>query len=435
MSKLADGDLLLGRYRVEGFLGAGGMASVYAALDTKTGERVAAKVMLHDFEPALVTRFVEEARALSRVSHPNIVRLVDFGMVEDGAPCMVMELLVGTDLEKHAEQAVDARLPYDQAIPLVVDVLEGLYAIHEVGIVHRDIKPSNIFLEETNGRPRAKLLDFGIAKDPTRGKLTRTGNVVGTPAYLAPEQLLGAAVSARTDLYQVALVLYEALAGCLPYPVDDYSDLYRRVSLPPHTLASRGVPRAELFDDFLKRALSPDPECRPPSALDFIDSLLARNHGRPAPSWERAAPEPRPFPAVRQEAAAPRPELGATSEAPSPFQTGEPSSVASSSVVAVRLPASRLARVDERRWIAALLPAGVRSFRVGAEVLVIVGAPELGSSFIAPVTDALAGRYASYARWTAGELPPGATLSLAQLNGSAPLPTEVDALISRLLLG
>lgn len=436
MTILEPGSLVLGRYVVGPFLGAGGMAAVYQATDTRTGREAAVKVMLHAFEPSLVKRFEAEAMALSKVSHPNVVQLFAFGETPGGAPCMVMEKLEGIDLEKHIEASPNARLPELEAITIAIDVLEGLDAIHAAGIVHRDLKPSNVFLSDVgDSRRRAKLLDFGIAKASAAPKLTRTGNSVGTPAYMAPEQILGtpSSIGPRTDLYQVGMVLFEMLTGAMAFPCEQMTDLVLRCSQPPTRADVMGLAFAAQYDPLFVRILAARPEHRPPSALDLIASLEARRTGRSLPAWERGPSGGLPY--------------EATSSLPTPaHEVAQPSGSLLSSTfhaddeprakvrirgIAARLPASRLARTEERRWIAGQVPPGARSFRVGAEVMVILGTIDVVATQAIAVK--LRGRFGSGVVVETAEMPESFTISIAQLSGAGGLPEGLAELVARVL--
>ncbi len=406
------------------------MAAVYQATDERTGGQAAVKVMLHTFEPSLVKRFEAEAMALSRVTHPNVVRLFAFGETPGGAPCMVMEKLEGIDLEKHLEASPNARLPEREALAIAIDVLEGLDAIHGAGIVHRDLKPSNVFLTDGEGpRRRAKLLDFGIAKASTAAKLTRTGNSVGTPAYMAPEQILGtpSAIGPHTDLYQVGMVLFEMLTGTMAFPCEQMADLVLRCSQPPARADGTGIGLSAAWDPLFERVLAATPAARPPSALDLIASLDARRMGRALPQWEAVAPVAL---AHAPTTSLPTPPDGEDA-APSESLADEGAARRRLRSIAARLPASRLARTDERRWIAAQLPPGARSFRIGAEVMVVVGS--LDAAAVDVLRAKLVGKFGAAIVVESAEMPPGFSISLAQLSGAGPLPEALAELVARVL--
>jgi serine/threonine protein kinase len=204
----------IGPYRVTGKLGQGGMGIVYSADDTRLKRPVAVKMIIDsgDDEDSR-KRFIREAQAAARVTHPNICRLYDIGEV-DGRPFLVMELLEGESLSVRLGRGP---MPLGEALQVALSVLSALAALHRSSIVHRDLKPSNVFLS-TQG---VKLLDFGLAKpvaprsgdEQTQTELTRHGMITGTPRYSSPEQVTGRPVDARSDLFAAAAILFEALAG------------------------------------------------------------------------------------------------------------------------------------------------------------------------------------------------------------------------------
>jgi len=219
------GSTLDGRYRVDSVLGKGGMGRVYKGEHMGIGRAVAIKVLHPDLgkNKEAAARFQREAIASGRLDHPNIVGVSDSGVLEDGCPYLVMEVLEGEELGKRLER--DKRIPWPEAIEILRGVLAGLRHAHERGVVHRDIKPDNVFLARKDGETIVKLLDFGIAKlyqgstdDPAT---TRAGLTVGTPAYLSPEQAVGGEIKPATDLYSATVVFYEMLAGRPPFEDTD----------------------------------------------------------------------------------------------------------------------------------------------------------------------------------------------------------------------
>ena len=229
----------IGRYRVVGALGRGGMGGVYEVEDER-GARFALKAPLVDVNPAgeVTQRFAREANALRMLDHPNVVAAVDV-FVEAGALFLVMEKVVGPALG-HAPCAPR------QALVLVRQMLEGIGHAHALGIVHRDLKPGNTILVDMGGWQRAKIIDFGLVKlvgDAAQAfgaaALTRTGLAFGTPAYMAPEQALGRMIDARVDLYAVGVILFELLAGRLPFDDPDPMVVMRlQVKATPPRLAA-----------------------------------------------------------------------------------------------------------------------------------------------------------------------------------------------------
>ncbi|MDB4997867.1 MAG: Serine/threonine-protein kinase pkn3 [Myxococcaceae bacterium] len=211
------GDVLAGKYRIERELGRGGMGVVMSAFHAELDERVAIKFLLHQ-DPSSVDRFLREARAASKIKCEHVARIYDVGRLEGQIPYIVMEYLVGEDL--------DGRIARDgvfQPTPLVDILLEAIEAIaeaHAAGIVHRDLKPSNIFLaRRVDGTDCVKLLDFGVAKVPDAGgTMTQTSTVMGTPFFMSPEQLISAKdADPRTDIWSLGVILYVLLTGAYPF--------------------------------------------------------------------------------------------------------------------------------------------------------------------------------------------------------------------------
>jgi serine/threonine-protein kinase len=291
------GKTIGGKYVVRRVLGEGGMGSVFEAEHLTIGRSVAVKV-LHPNQARkkdAVRRFHQEARAAGAIGHPNICEVYDLGTLDDGSPYLVMEKLVGETLADRI--AAEGGLPFDDVIDILVQVLSGLVAAHEKGIVHRDIKPENVFLTRRVGcPPLCKLLDFGVSKmiGPLIGQreedldLTRTGMVMGTPYYMSPEQARGDRnLDARVDLYACGVILYEALTGRRPFTAANYNALLLQI------LSNSPRPARELrpalptgFDAVLEMALARNREDRYRTATDFQRDLqaLRDRHNAPMPS-------------------------------------------------------------------------------------------------------------------------------------------------------
>ena len=212
------------RYVIDRKLGVGGMGVVFEAHHNVIDKRVALKVLRRELtrDKAGARRFLQEARAASKIGHAHIVDVTDFGSFPDGAPYFAMEYIDGQTLASFI--ANNAPVPVDVALPIVGQLARGLHAAHEKGVIHRDLKPDNVFLIERDGRPNyVKILDFGIARvisddAAARTRLTRAGSVFGTPRYMAPEQAQGASdVDARIDVYALGTILYELLTGRVPH--------------------------------------------------------------------------------------------------------------------------------------------------------------------------------------------------------------------------
>ncbi len=217
-----------GRYALGSVLGDGGTATVYEATDLRLGHTVAVKV-LHSKHPTADRRMEREARVAAGLRHPNVCLITDYGRLEDRTPYLVMELLVGRTLRELLDEA--GSLDAAQVLDIGKQTLSVLHVAHESGVIHRDIKPDNLFLSDVVGRPPlVKLLDFGIASADYEEGLTTKGSIVGTPAYMSPEQVIGARdIDGRADIYSCAVVLYECLAGFPPYRAESRRALMEKI--------------------------------------------------------------------------------------------------------------------------------------------------------------------------------------------------------------
>ena len=265
---LSPGALFHGRYEILGFLGRGGMGMVYRARDKTLDEIVAIKVLRPDFaqDPSMAERFRSEIKMARRVRHRNVCAIHDYGE-ERGLLYISMELVEGVDL-KHVLKA-QGRLPFDEAFDVAIQVAEGLQAVHEAGIIHRDLKTPNIMVDP---QKVARLMDFGIAKrQEGGGASTATGQVLGTPEYMSPEQAQGQRVDFRSDVYALGVVIYEVFTGDVPFRGDTpISTILKHLHDPP-PIDQAGVPDA--LRPILRRALAKDPEARYSSARALADAL------------------------------------------------------------------------------------------------------------------------------------------------------------------
>ena len=213
------GTLVKGKYRIHAILGEGGMGAVFAAENEQLRRPVAIKFLLAHLadNASIVTRFVNEARTASALRHPNVVDVLDVDLAEDGTPFLVMEMLTGRSLAAHLGAV--GRMSAAQSWDVLAPAMSAIALAHARGVVHRDLKPDNIFLHEVDGRVTTKVVDFGIAKvaSGTAADLTGTGAVLGTAAYMAPEQARGGNVGPWTDVWAVGTIWFECLAGVLPY--------------------------------------------------------------------------------------------------------------------------------------------------------------------------------------------------------------------------
>ncbi len=357
---------LVGEYRIERQLGRGGMGTVYAARHPVIGKRVAIKVLAAELcnDPALVRRFVDEARAVNKIGHPNIIDIFAFGQL--GPPDRPQQYFVMDYLEGETLAARLARSPpiaHDEARRLLVQTADALEAAHRERIIHRDLKPENLWIARPkHGESFVKVLDFGVAKllELTAGQnVTVTGTVIGTPYFMAPEQCLGQSVDQRADIYSLGVVLYEVFTGKLPFAGKTFAEIVaQKVAAPPPRPGQlRPLPAA--LDDLIVACLKIDPAQRPQSAAEVarrlehalslslpaprrrsravitvivVAAVVAasavvisrRSANRPpvapvveSPSSPAPAPEP-PRPAVRAPAPAATPDLTGVSATPQP---------------------------------------------------------------------------------------------------------------------
>jgi serine/threonine protein kinase len=276
------GQVIADRYHVIKKLGEGGMGQVYLAEHVKMGRRSAIKVMspamIHD--PDAIARFNREASNASRITHPNVCAVYDFGETPEGLIYLAMEFVEGVPLTDLIEQ--EGALPLARATAIFKQTADALQAAHDLGIVHRDLKPDNIMVARgRDGSDVVKVVDFGIAKavggDETGQKVTKTGLVVGTPEFMSPEQLSGDKVDGRSDLYALALVYFRMLTGQLPFQADSVQEtMIKRLTDEPETLAAA---RPDLrFPDGLQQvldtALARTPANRYQTVAKFADDVL-----------------------------------------------------------------------------------------------------------------------------------------------------------------
>ena len=294
-ARLAPGTTVADRYRVGEPLGRGGYGVVYEAEHVELGRKVALKVLRSDAveDPRVAERFVQEARTAAAIGHPNIVEVFDLGVSEQGA-FIAMERLEGEELGKR----IRSRGPLDEALVARVgaQIADALAAAHEHGVIHRDIKPANVFLT-TRGRERdvAKVLDFGIAKlVHATGERTRTGEIVGTVRFMAPEQLKSAKrVDGRADLYALGAVLYYALTGVHAHEAETYPELVLSiVTDAPRPLRELRPDVSDAMAALVEQAMEKDPDGRAASARELADRLHAIAAGE-APASEPPLPSGR----------------------------------------------------------------------------------------------------------------------------------------------
>jgi len=266
------GEKIAGRYEVEELVGHGGMSSVYKAHDSLLERHVALKVLHEQYagDEDFVERFKREARLVAQLQHPNIVTVIDRGE-EDDRQYIVFEYIEGENLKELVVRR--GRLEVREALEIALEVARGLAFAHDNGLIHRDVKPQNVLL---NGDGRAKVTDFGIARTLDVDGMTQTGTVLGTSNYIAPEQASGNRVDAHSDVYSLGAVLYELLAGDVPFPGESFVAVALKHvhEAPPNLLDVRGdIPlRVAAAVD---RALEKDPEQRFPTMAAFAAELEA----------------------------------------------------------------------------------------------------------------------------------------------------------------
>uniref|UniRef100_E1TEB1 non-specific serine/threonine protein kinase n=1 Tax=Burkholderia sp. (strain CCGE1003) TaxID=640512 RepID=E1TEB1_BURSG len=339
----------IGRYLVDGVLGRGAMGTVYLATDPHIQRQVALKTinpeLLRDSPEAgsaadaeLPGRFINEARAAGRLVHPHIVSVFDYGEA-DGVPFIALEYVRGETLATRlAKEAVHGtRLPLARTLTWFAQLLDALAYAHEAGVIHRDIKPANLLIAP---RGECKIADFGIAQLDT-GRLTQMGMMIGTPAYMSPEQYTGAPIDARSDLFSAGIVLYEMLTGKCPFAGSSAAVMQQVLNsvLPAPSSEAPGLPAS--LDAMVQKALAKQPEARYRSAqswrvelLSLLDTLAAK---RDADETVVATPGNR--------GALLPPLLPPLPPPPPRVATGTADAVSASSVI---WPAELLAQIEER---------------------------------------------------------------------------------------
>ncbi|UQA59507.1 serine/threonine-protein kinase [Polyangium aurulentum] len=280
MITIAEGQVVASKLRLERPLARGGMGSVWVAHHLKLDAPVAVKFM----DPALAAsdtaraRFEREARASAQLQSPHVVQVHDYG-VEDDTPYIVMELLRGEDLGQHLQKR--GRIPITEAARILEPVCKALRRAHEVGLVHRDLKPGNVFLARHDEEETVKLLDFGIAKavspgTPQANNVTRSGNLVGSPLYMSPEQIRKSKeVDHRSDLWSLGVILYQMLTGRPPFVEDEVGAVLVAICTDPVPEPSSLVPDlGPEVDRFFARALARDPAHRFQNARELLDAFV-----------------------------------------------------------------------------------------------------------------------------------------------------------------
>jgi serine/threonine protein kinase len=272
------------KYFIQQLIDTGGMGQVYKASQIPLERPVALKILKRSLlaDPSIVQRFHREARAASRLNHPNSISVIDFGQMEDGTLYLAMEYLAGRNL--HRLIAEEFPIAPARIVKIISQVLAALTEAHALGILHRDLKPENVMVDSRHDETDfVKVLDFGIAKiyepgDPAAPRLTQQGMAPGTPGYMSPEQTRGEQLDARSDLYAVGVILYEFLAGRLPFEADTPLALAAKALVEVPVSPSERRPDLAIppgLEALAMRAMSLDRNARPPSAEEFRRELLA----------------------------------------------------------------------------------------------------------------------------------------------------------------
>ena len=282
----------LGRYELRRVLGKGAMGVVYEGFDPALGRRVAVKTILKsvaiDDETArsYSERFVREAKAVARLNHPNIVQVHDFGE-ENEVAYLVMEFIQGRELRRFFTE--DVMFEPAECVRIMGELLDALDFAHEAGVIHRDVKPANIMLD---AQRRVKLTDFGVARVQDSDR-SAAGTMVGTPAFMSPEQISGGKIDRRTDVFSAGTIFYQLLTGEQPFTGEGAWTVAKKIMQedpPPPSSVIRTVP--PVYDGIVSRAIAKNPAERYASAKDFAAALRAAIAGKPLPSVPATPPVP-----------------------------------------------------------------------------------------------------------------------------------------------
>lgn len=273
---LPPGFLLAQRYQITRLLGEGGMGSVYEAQDIELDRPVALKLIRPELAASheILQRFKQELILAREVTHENVVRIFDLGEAQ-GVKFITMEFVPGRDLKTIIQEG---DLTYDQTAEIIEQVCRALQAAHEAGVVHRDLKPQNIMVDE---RGRAKVMDFGVAHSMDLSGMTRTGEMIGTPAYMSPEQAKGERVDARSDLFSLGIIFYEMLVGLIPFEADTpMATLLKRTQAPPKPPAKVNPDTPGYLNNICVRCLEIETDLRYQSATEILEDLEAHRGPR-----------------------------------------------------------------------------------------------------------------------------------------------------------
>ncbi len=430
MPLAAAGTILADKYRLERPLSSGGMGSVWVARHVELDVDVAVKLIswANVHRPVVVERFKREARAAAQIRSSNVVQILDYG-VHEGVPYMAMELLTGEDLADHLGK--HGRISPARALEVLRPICKALDLAHQAGIVHRDIKPANVFLARMGDEEVVKVLDFGIAKETSRAAQHTTGTgLVGSPLYMSPEQMQGSDVDAQTDLWSIAVVLYEALAGGPPHDAPSLPALFQIV---PHEDAlplSAKVPDLAAFDAFFARGLCRDKQGRFATVRELLGAFEA--------AVARAGDVALTVPARASEAARTTDALAPTAHASPSEEVMGVSAKAETLGALADLPSSAEVRrpgtsraAFPRAWLAALgvgaalaglgaLASGSFTSRGSAVTADVMGAESGGARATASAASASARQPEVYSGAGAPSAPVGPVTASASSSTSAP---------------
>ncbi len=340
------GQVVVGKYRLLDVLGEGGMGVVYLAEHELIEKSVALKVLRREYsgKPELVQRFKQEAISASRIKHPNVLDVFDFGQLENGCFFLAMEYLQGHDLA--AELANNTTVEPVRAVRLALQMCRALGAAHARGVVHRDMKPENVFLHKTeDGDEIVKIVDFGIAQlrgrddkkqeEKPRRRLTRTGVIFGTPEYMSPEQASGRAADLRVDIYALGVILYEMFSGAVPFTGDSFMAVLSAHLTNPVAPLRTWAPELSISSELeqaMMVALAKNPDERYQSMSEFGKALQHTPEGRLAAPLAALLPIPKvthdTFRPARGPASPTSPQFTAPAPNPSEGTAVEPRSVA-----------------------------------------------------------------------------------------------------------
>lgn len=373
--RLSPGDVVAGRYLIDGVVGRGGFGAVYRAIQTDTGVPVALKVLLKNFSTAQkdFKRFIREAALVQRLQHPNVVALLDYGQTDKGQPYIAFELLQGIALRSVLKER--GAVPLDGVVRVTRDVLSALETAHGLGIIHRDVKPANVFICDDGN---TKVLDFGIAKavvgeDAGATQLTEAGQMIGTPQYMAPEQVRGTGVYPATDLYALGLLAAEMITGVRVVKGAALIDVYMQhinnapLDLPPEV-------RASPLGPIVERATAKAIEARYKSASEMLADLERAFPS--APAARGGSTEALPIPHGHAALAPVQDPLMATYDMREDTVDDDPVKADAATLV-MPLPGME---AELRRVIGALEPVGSPPSKLGNTVAMPPNAASLGAA-------------------------------------------------------